>query len=306
VVFGSADLTVRARAVARAAWKPANDGILVLDPTSPGALTNTGNGIMSVTGAPVIVDSAAPDAATATGGGVCSAPEFDITGVPGVSGSGTWVGTVKSGQPPTPDPLAYIPEPDPSTMPAYPKQNLQNIAGKKTFTISPGVYHGGISVSGQATLVIKPGIYYMDGGGFSFTGQGNLVANGVMIFNAPQSNSDNISINGSGSITLTPPTTGIYAGITIFQARSATNTVYVSGNGGSTYTGTFYVAGGTLNVTGNGTNDVIGSQYISRTLSRISAEIPDLTGVTVEFAGAGVSHRGRAFALLLADIKRGR
>ena len=28
-------------------------------------------------------------------------------------------------------------------------------------------------------------------------------------------------------------------------------------------TGTFYTAGGTLNVTGNGSNDTIGSQYIS-------------------------------------------
>ena len=31
--------------------------------------------------------------------------------------------------------------------------------------------------------------------------------------------------------------------------------------------GTFYVAGGTLNVTGNGGNDVLGSQYISDKLT---------------------------------------
>src|SRR5262249_35901395 len=111
-----------------------------------------------------------------------------------------------------------------------------------------------------------PGIYYMDGGGFTFTGQGSLNATGVMIVNAPNSNSDNISINGTGSINFSPMTSGPYKGISLWQVRSATNTNYVSGHGTSTMTGTFYAAGGTLNVTGNGSNDVIGSQYISYNL----------------------------------------
>ena len=63
----------------------------------------------------------------------------------------------------------------------------------------------------------------MDGGGFSMSGQGNLYAAGVMIFNAPQSNSDVISITGSdsGSIYVTPPTDGLYEGLTLFQDRNA-------------------------------------------------------------------------------------
>src|SRR5207248_2527103 len=140
-------------------------------------------------------------------------------------------------------------------------------SNKQPIYLSPGVYQGGISVSGQGMLNMAPGIYYMDGGGFSFTGQGGMSASGVMIYNAPQSNSDNVSINGSGSITLSPMTTGTYRGISIFQARSSSNTVSISGNGSSSYSGTFYVAGGTLSITGNGTGDVIGSQYISYDLS---------------------------------------
>src|SRR5262245_9003826 len=84
-----------------------------------------------------------------------------------------------------------------------------------------------------------------------------------MIFAAPKQNPDVININRYGSITLSPPTTGIYVGISLFQQRSSTNTIYVAGNGTSSMTGTFYTAHGTLNVSGNGTNDVIGSQYIS-------------------------------------------
>jgi hypothetical protein len=41
----------------------------------------------------------------------------------------------------------------------------------------------------------------------------------------------------------------------------------VTGNGDCYMTGTFYAAKAQLSVTGNGSNDVIGSQYITNTLS---------------------------------------
>jgi hypothetical protein len=264
-VFGSDVIPVSARSVAQGRWTSYHVGILVLDPYAHGALTDTGNGTINVTGVPTIVNSNAADAATATGGGTVNSSEFDVTGVPGTSGSGTFIGTIHSGVAPTPDPLAYLPEPDPTTMPLESKKNFHLSNG--TATISPGVYRGGITVSGQGSLIMEPGIYYMDGGGFTFTGQGSLNAVGVMIVNAPQSNSDVISISGTGAVTLSPMTTGIYAGISLWQVRSSTNTVAVSGGGGQTMTGTFYVAGGTLNVTGNGSNSTIGSQYISRLLT---------------------------------------
>jgi hypothetical protein len=264
-IFGSEDVGISCRAVAQGRFAPLKVGILVLNPTAPGAVTTTGGGRMTVAGVPMIIDSNAPNAGTATGGGVATASEFDITGVPGISSGGTWIGTIYNNQQPVPDPLAYLPEPDPSTMVVQSK-NPTHIAGTSSVTLQPGVYKGGITASGQGTVNMAPGIYYMDGGGFAFTGQGNLNAYGVMIVNAPNNNSDVIGINGTGVINITPPTTGIYKGIALWQVRSATQTVSVSGNGGSTLQGTFYTAHGTLNVSGNGTNDVIGSQYISYNL----------------------------------------
>src|SRR5580765_579921 len=265
-IFGSSTVPVKSRAVAQGRWAAAKVGILVLNPTGSGSLTDTGGGALTVLGAPLIVDSNAPDAATTTGGGTVTFTELDVVGVPGTSGSGFWVGPVNSGQQPVPDPLASVPAPNPATMTVQANRQTHP-SGNNTTTLSPGVYQGGISVSGQASLIMLPGVYYMDGGGFSFTGQGSLSATGVMIYNAPQSNSDVVNINGSGAINLTPPTTGIYQGISIFQARSSTNTISVTGNGASTYSGTFYTAKGTLNVTGNGGGNVIGSQYISYNLT---------------------------------------
>jgi hypothetical protein len=218
-----------------------------------------------VVGANIVVNSSSASAAIANGGGTLTAPEFDVAGVPGTSTSGTgssFSGTIESGQTPIPDPLAYLPVPDSSTMTVQSNKAI-NYSQKKTLTLNPGVYTGGISVSGQGQLVLNPGIYYMDGGGFSFTGQGGMSASGVMIYTNPASNSDNININGSGTISWTPPTSGVYTGIALFQARSSTNTVTISGNGSTSMYGTFYVAGGPLKVTGNGTGDVLGSQYIS-------------------------------------------
>ncbi len=260
-IFGTDDIIFHGRAVAEARWSAAKVGIMVLNPGAPGAATIVGGAHVTVLGVPFIINSSAPDAATATGGGVVTATEFDITGNPGTSGSGTFIGPIIHG-PPVPDPLAYLPEPDPTKLTVQDKNGI-HLSGPQKKTISPGVYTGGITVSGQATLSMNPGVYYMDGGGFSFTGQGSLNAQGVIIVNAPQKSSDVVNINGSGSINITPITTGIYQGISLWQTRSSANTMYVTGNGGSVMRGTFYTAGGTLNVTGNGSNDTIGSQYIS-------------------------------------------
>src|SRR5262249_4617317 len=102
-------------------------------------------------------------------------------------------------------------------------------------------------------------------GGISVSGQGNLSGIGVMLYNDPQQNSDTISLAGTGnSITLTPMLSGPYLGITLFQNRTATAPITVSGSPRSPLlmTGTFYDAAATLNVTGNGDQQTIGSQYI--------------------------------------------
>jgi hypothetical protein len=263
-VFGSGPMPVQARAVALGAPIAGNVGILVLDPTGKGALSTSGGGTTTVAGTPVVVDSNNSSAAIGTGGGTLAAPTFDITGGATTSGTGaTFSGTMNLGTRPMADPLAWLPTPDPKTMTQQSSKKTQYTQGSQT--LSPGVYTGGISVSGTGSLTLQPGVYYMDGGGFSFSGQGNLLGQGVMIYNAPgNGNSAGISVSGQGSMILTPPTSGIYQGLTFFQDRTSNVTGNVQGAGGTTsITGTFYFAGATLNVSGNGGVANIGSQYIS-------------------------------------------
>jgi Putative Flp pilus-assembly TadE/G-like len=272
-VFGSTDdIPIGARAVARGKRTTINNGIIVLDPLLKGSFSTAGGGSVDVGGtAGVLVNSANTEAMIANGGGTVTAPYYDVTGTPGWStpGGGSFGGTINSGVEPTPDPLRHVPQPDPSTMVTRSTKRLTH-SSASTITLKPGLYLGGIAISGKGNVVLEPGIYYMQGG-FSFTGQGSLTGLGVMIFNDPQSISDEIGLQGQGAITMTPPMDGPYQGISLFQSRTAPDqpTVSVTGNGTAplSITGTFYVPEGELKVTGNGTEDTIGSQYISDVLT---------------------------------------
>ena len=266
-VMGSGDIPVGSRSVARGKKTTFKDAILVLDPTSKGSLNSGGGGTVTITGAPIQVNSTHSEAAIANGTGSIIAPNIDIAGAPGIStpGGGTISGIVTPNAEQIADPFRLLPPPDPSTMTVRSSNKLQH-SGANTITLQPGVYRGGISITGKGSINLSPGIYYMDGGGFNWGGQGNLTGAGVMIYNAPTSISDKIDLTGQGTCTLSPPTTGPYQGFTFFQDRTSTVPINVAGQGGMTLTGAFYAAGATLNITGNGTTDVIGAQYISKSL----------------------------------------
>jgi hypothetical protein len=251
-IFTSGSIPVKARAVAAGKWAPFNNGIIVLHPTAPSALNANGNGTTSVKNANIIVDSNNATAATTVGNSYVADPGkvVAITGSkPGYNGN--FVATMLTGQQPTPDPLAYLPAPDPSTMP------IRSQPTGQTVSLDPGRYVGGLSFAGQQTVTMAPGIYYMDGGSFSFQGQGNLTANGVMIYSTA-----GLNITGQGSITISPPTTGIYAGISYFQSRTSTTTSLIAGNGLSNITGTVYVPDALVQLQGNGAAS-IASQVVA-------------------------------------------
>ena len=280
-VFGSDDVPYGARAVSRGRRGGINDAIICLNPTQKGALTFGGNAIINVTGAPIQVNSNNAEAMTSAGANsTATAPQFLVGGSPGYSGTG-YTGTIVPNSEPIPDPLANLPPPSTVGMNTY---NAVKQSGNKTSTLQPGIYKGGITATG-GTIILSPGIYYMQGGGFNISGQANLTGNGVMIYNDPASTSENINVSGQGSIVLSPPTTGPYQGILFFQNRTSTAPVNISASPGVIFSisGTFYAASAELSVTGNGTQQTIGSQYISDTLklggngSYFCSWSPDLT-----------------------------
>jgi len=265
-IFGSGSIPVRARAVAGIGSGGASSaGILVLDPTKSGALAVSGSASVRCNG-PIIVDSNDPKAVTVAGASSVTAPLISITGNDSVSGAAQLTGTVKTGVPPTPDPLAALAPPDPASLPVQSK-GPYSLGAHSTATLSPGVYVGGISLTGSSSVTLLPGIYYIKGGGFNLRGSSSVNGSGVMIYNDPLVGGDAINLGGAGSVTLSPPTSGPFSGITLFQNRNSNVAARISGNSDFTLSGTFYLAGASLTVHGHGSTNVLGSQYISRDLT---------------------------------------
>jgi hypothetical protein len=265
-IFARGSIPVRARAVARGAPVAVDAGILVLDPALKGALNSQGGGTVTVKNASIIDDSNSSSAAIAGGGGSLTAPTFRITGDWTTSGGGTFTGNMQTHVAPTADPLAGLPPPDPKSLTVQSTKKISLQSGETDF--QPGYYKNGIQATSSSSIFMAPGIYYMDGGGFQFTSSGTLTATGVMIYNAPNNNSDAVTINGSGPISLSGPTSGLYQGIAVFVDRTQDVPVNVQGNGSQTViTGTFYDAGGLISLAGNGGVTNMQSQFISRAMN---------------------------------------
>jgi hypothetical protein len=292
-IWGSQKTAVAARAVARGFWGGSGQGVIALDPSVAEALNSTGGGSLTVTGgAAVVVDSNSTSAARVTNNGSITAPEFDITG----GSTGTFNGTVYTGIPPTPDPLAYLPAP---SMPAAGTITRTHLSGSgDQYVLTPGTYtnlpnftNGDQVILQQASANTAGGIYYLYGCGFT-SNSANITmdpntSGGVMIYNCPTntSNSQGISIAGnpSGTVNLSALTSGSYAGILLWQDRSSAVALNISGNGNFSMLGTFYAAAASLSVGGGGTA-TIGSQYISRTLTLNGSGI-----VTINYSASGTA-----------------
>ncbi|HEV3080238.1 MAG TPA: Ig-like domain-containing protein, partial [Gemmataceae bacterium] len=240
-------------------FKPA---FLLLDPSAESSLEVSGNGVVQAPGGIGVVDSANRSAVQVSGNGYLSASELDIVGAPGmdISGNGKIQAMVHTGIASQPDPLASLP------VPQQPATTFT--ASKFSGDLYPGTYENGIDISGKATVTLHPGLYYVKGG-LEISGQAHVTGAGVVIYVSPQKGQDGLEMSGDAVLTLSPPTSGTYKGITLFQARAAQEEIELTGNAQLNLVGTIYAAGGQLEITGNGqlngagdSADFIGSQFI--------------------------------------------
>ena len=88
--------------------------------------------------------------------------------------------------------------------------------------LSPGLYSK-IQISGTARVTLAAGVYVIAEGGLSADGQASLSGTGVLIYLAggrcSGSGGGGFSLAGGASVDISPPATGSYAGVAIFQAR---------------------------------------------------------------------------------------
>jgi Flp pilus assembly protein TadG len=267
-MWSSSAISVSARAVGLGKSSPGSPAILVLKPTGSGTLSTNGNGDITVSraagttsGGNIIVDSNSSSAITLSGkNALVTDPDGILVSgaAPGYSGNGTISPAPVTGQSPTADPYRLIPEP------SVPANAPSSTTANGVTTYYPGYYPSGLSLTGGYTAVFQSGLYYMNGT-FKVNGNGSssLTGTGVTIF---ADASASIDIGGNGNVTLTPQTSGTYSGMIVFQSRSNTSDVKISGNGSVTsIAGTIYAPDATLSLQGNGGS--VGSQIVANQVS---------------------------------------
>ena len=240
-----------------------SDGfILVLDPSAGGALSLSGNASINFSGV-VYVDSSSSSALSASGNAVVKAAGIDVHGKVQKSGNASLSPAPVTGAAVIADPLASLPLPSTKGITNY---GAVSLSGTSSKTIQPGIYSS-ISVSGNAKLTMAGGIYIIEGGGFTVSGNASVTGSGsgVMIFNAGSKYSNtgtpsdggtygSITLGGNGTCSLSPMTSGPYAGITIFQPSENKQTLTVTGNA-SGIVGTIYAPAAGLSESGSGALD---------------------------------------------------
>jgi hypothetical protein len=166
--------------------------------------------------------------------------------------------------------------------------------GSTTRTLSPGTYCGGIDIGGSSTnVVFSAGEYILLGGGLSVTSSVNVTGANVTFFNTFNSTYSygDISITGSGLMTLTAPTTGTYKGLLFYQDPTVTwssnNGSIIAGSATSVYEGILYFPSTDLDYTGNSSSStgrgytlLVGYNVTVRGNSTINADYSDIGGTS--------------------------
>jgi hypothetical protein len=236
--------------------------ICVLNPSVAGALTDKGNGNITVSNGNIVVNSTAADGITLGPNGAINAGGGGTIGVVGgTNGKGTANPAIKTGVPPVLDPLASVPYP---SLSGYASCSDVSLSGNSGQSILPGCYHD-ISVSGNGSLTFAAGLYVITGtvklsghGGGGFEGTAGVTffftcgSSTPRLCAAGGESGGNLSISGNGSFSITGPSSGTLQGMAIFYDRLNTGGLSIVGNGGNHVLGTIYAKDTTLNITGNG------------------------------------------------------
>jgi hypothetical protein len=273
-MFTQGPLSVQFRSVARG--RPLNIGLTLLQ-TYGTNLSVDCNCSVTVVNAPIVANSSGCQVFSLGDNASVSAQFHNVAGSP--CQSPNILGPVNTNVAALADPLAALTPPSPAN---YPLQQVTSAWGTNLLatattdaltgiaspvgtgsTLQPGVYNGGISVTGNTSLTLAPGVYILNGGGLQVADNASLTGSGVVFYNTGGCGAGPIGITGNGSVTLTPPTSGPYQGISIFQERGVSQTINLASTGNIQVIGLVYAPNASAHITlGGAAGNIMGGGYV--------------------------------------------
>lgn len=224
-------------------------GLLVLHPSADGALTISGNG--RTESVSIHVNSTHDVAVVGSGNAMMDTASLRIGGGARFDGNGGTTGEIESGADPMSDPFAEVTNEMPDAGPALGKLKLTG----GLHAVQPGFYSGGFEVSGKATVYLEPGVYTV-ANGIKLSG-GTIVGQGVTFVVL----SGSMEASGQTAISLSPPSSGPFTGVTVYQPASNNSTMSLTGGSAMVINGAICAPGARIDLTGNGTLEGTGAFF---------------------------------------------
>jgi hypothetical protein len=241
-ILGALDWPVHRRSVVKIK-RGAPACVLALDPHAASSVKIQGSTDVGVLGCVIASNSDSDSAVYRGGSAVLSAACIStVGGTSGISSSSNAhldCPAPLENQYPSFNPLAKV------MPPSYSCPGGESVPGGKKKTLEAGTYCNK-TLSGEITL--EPGTYVLAGGRVNLGGNGYLKGAGVTIFLMGDAE---FSVNGNEVVQLTPPSSGDYAGTTIYQEKSNDNTITINGTSDSYVSGFVYAPGGHVFYAGN-------------------------------------------------------
>jgi Putative Flp pilus-assembly TadE/G-like len=230
-VLGKASNSIKALAAAGVGPAAPNNCVLcLLDPGGASRLAALGPGSIEAIEDRIVVNSDHPTALVSVGGDIIADQIRVVGGFDDGPGGGDLLPLPEAGGPPAVDPLSHLPTPDQLASPPVLRSNTALPVSTDT-TLQPGIYTS-ITVSDDATLTLEEGVYvFRTTTGLTIEDDASVVSSGDGVtiylacsgYPAPCSGSGaRFRVRDDGRFLATPPTSGEYAGLSIFADRGNT------------------------------------------------------------------------------------
>lgn len=282
-IFTGSTVMISARAVA--SINPTPVCLLALNGSASSALGMSGGAVVSAPSCDVRVNSSSGSALSASGSNTrLNAKDVYVTGSESLTGGATVTatGTNQSSAAAATDPYSG------TTIPSFSGCNQTNYSKSGgTYTISPGVYCGGITISAGTSLTLDPGIYFLDQGSLTLSGNSTISCSActIILTSSTGSNFGTVNISGGSIVSLTAPTMGDTANFAFMgdPRIAAGTTATFTGGSNQSITGVIYMPKNKIVFTGgtSGASDC----------TKIVADTFNFTGGST-FSGACSSYPG--------------
>ena len=236
-VLGKASNSIKALAAAGVGPAAPNNCVLcLLDTGGASRLAALGSGLIEAIGGGIAVNSDDPAALVSVNGDIIADQIRVVGGFDDGPGGGDLLPTPEEGGPPVVDPLSDLPTPDQLASPPVLRSNTARTINTNT-TLLPGIYTS-VTVTDDAILTLEDGVYvFRTTTGLTILDDARVVGDEVTIYlacsgyPAPCSGSGaRFRVEDDGRFQATPPTSGEYAGLSIFADRGNTRFMRLRSN----------------------------------------------------------------------------